>query len=306
MLALQIKQLRKTYQNGVEALKGINLDVHQGDFIGLLGPNGAGKSTTISIINSLTRKTSGDVFIHGYNLDIEPSLAKSKIGIVPQEVNFGIFEKTKHILINQAGYYGIDRRESKKRAEKYLKLLELWDKRDETGRQLSGGMKRRLMIARALMHEPEVLILDEPTAGVDVEIRRSMWALLKELNGAGKTIVLTTHYLEEAESLCGRIAIINHGKIIQDTTKRQLLGLLNVETFVFDLAEPYLKELPPCNEFKINQIDSMTLEVECEKSQNLNTIFNYFNAAGILVSSMRNRVNRLEELFLRLTQNARH
>lgn len=305
MLALQVKQLRKTYQNGVEALKGINLDVNQGDFIGLLGPNGAGKSTTISIINSLTRKTSGDVFIHGHNLDTEPSLAKSKIGIVPQEVNFGIFEKVKHILMNQAGYYGIDRRESKMRAEKYLKLLELWDKRDESGRQLSGGMKRRLMIARALMHEPDVLILDEPTAGVDVEIRRSMWALLKELNAAGKTIILTTHYLEEAETLCDRIAIINQGNIIQDTTKKQLLGLLSVETFVFDLTHPLLKTLPVCETFKIKQIDSMTLEVECEKSQNLNTVFDYFNACGIMVSSMRNRVNRLEELFLRLTQDAR-
>ncbi|OGT43897.1 MAG: ABC transporter [Gammaproteobacteria bacterium RIFCSPHIGHO2_12_FULL_40_19] len=301
MLALQLKQLKKTYQNGVEALKGINLDVNQGDFIGLLGPNGAGKSTTISIINSLTRKTSGDVFIHGYNLETDPSLAKSKIGIVPQEVNFGIFEKTKDILMNQAGYYGIDRRESKKRAEKYLKLLELWDKRDESTRQLSGGMKRRLMIARALMHEPEVLILDEPTAGVDVEIRRSMWVLLQTLNAAGKTIILTTHYLEEAESLCDRIAIINHGTIIQDTTKKQLLGLLNIETFVFDLAHPLLEKLPSCDEFKIKQIDSLTLEVECEKTHNLNAVFNYLNTHHVVVASMRNRVNRLEELFLRLT-----
>ena len=208
MLALQVKQLCKIYSNGVEALKGINLDVNQGDFIGLLGPNGAGKSTTISIINSLTRKTSGDVFINGHDLETQPSLAKSQIGVVPQEFNFGIFEKIKQIVMNQAGYYGIDRQESAKRAEKYLKLLELWGKRDEPARNLSGGMKRRLMIARALMHEPQVLILDEPTAGVDVEIRRSMWHLLQELNAAGKTIILTTHYLEEAESLCNRIAII--------------------------------------------------------------------------------------------------
>lgn len=303
MLALEVKQLRKTYPNGVEALKGINLAVNRGDFIGLLGPNGAGKSTTISIINSLTRKTSGDVFIHGHNLETEPSLAKSKIGIVPQEFNFGIFERIKHILMNQAGYYGIDRREAKMRAEKYLKLLELWDKRDEPGRQLSGGMKRRLMIARALIHEPEVLILDEPTAGVDVEIRRSMWTLLRELNAAGKTIILTTHYLEEAETLCNRIAIINHGKIIQDTTKKQLLGLLNVETFVFDLTKPLLAPLPASDDFKIKQIDSMTLEVECEKSHDLNSVFNYLNAHHVVVASMRNRVNRLEELFLRLTQS---
>lgn len=231
-LALQIKQLRKTYANGVEALKGIDLEVKQGDFIGLLGPNGAGKSTTISIVNSLVRKTSGTVFINGYNLDTQSSLAKSQIGIVPQEFNFGIFEKVKQIVMNQAGYYGISRIESAKRAEKYLSLLELWGKRNEVARNLSGGMKRRLMIARALMHEPEILILDEPTAGVDVEIRRSMWNLLRELNRSGKTIILTTHYLEEVETLCDRIAIINHGKIIQDTTKKTV-KLIKRRNFYF-------------------------------------------------------------------------
>ena len=301
-LALQINQLRKTYANGVEALKGIDLEVKQGDFIGLLGPNGAGKSTTISIVNSLVRKTSGTVFINGYNLDTQSSLAKSQIGIVPQEFNFGIFEKVKQIVMNQAGYYGISRIESAKRAEKYLSLLELWGKRNEVARNLSGGMKRRLMIARALMHEPEILILDEPTAGVDVEIRRSMWNLLRELNRSGKTIILTTHYLEEVETLCDRIAIINHGKIIQDTTKKKLLSLLNVETFIFDLREPLLIALPTCDDFMIKQIDSMTLEVECEKSQNINAIFSFLNSNNINVSSMRNHANRLEELFLRLTR----
>lgn len=302
MLALQIKQLCKTYPSGVQALKGIDLDVSRGDFIGLLGPNGAGKSTTISIINSLTLKTSGTVSIYGYDLETQASLAKAQIGIVPQEFNFGIFEKVLQIVMNQAGYYGIDRRESRKRAEKYLKLLELWDKRDQPARNLSGGMKRRLMIARALMHEPRVLILDEPTAGVDVEIRRSMWTLLRELNAEGKTIILTTHYLEEAENLCNRIAIINHGKIIQDTTKKQLLSLLNVETFVFDLSEPLDTELPPSNDFHIKKMDSLTLEIECQKGQNINTIFTFLNEHHIHVSSMRNRANRLEELFLKLTQ----
>lgn len=304
MLALQIKALRKIYPNGVEALKGIDLDVKEGDFIGLLGPNGAGKSTTISIINSLALKTAGEVSICGFNIDTHSNLAKAQIGVVPQEFNFGIFERIKDIVMNQAGYYGIGRKESARRAEKYLKLLELWDKRNEPARQLSGGMKRRLMIARALMHDPKVLILDEPTAGVDVEIRRSMWDLLRELNQAGKTIILTTHYLEEAETLCDRIAIINHGKIIQDTTKKSLLSLLNVETFVFDLCEPLTTPIPSCADFMIKQIDSMTLEVECQKSQNLNSIFAFLNAHHILVSSMRNSVNRLEELFLKLTQKS--
>lgn len=301
MLALEINDLYKKYDNGVEALKGIDLSVNKGDFIALLGPNGAGKSTTISILNSLVRKTSGRVVINGYDIDKNQSDAKAQIGVVPQEFNFSIFEKVIQIVTNQAGYYGINRREAKRRAEKYLKLLELWGKRNHIARTLSGGMKRRLMIARALMHEPEVLILDEPTAGVDVEIRRSMWQLLRELNAAGKTIILTTHYLEEAEDLCNRIAIINHGNIIQDTTKKQLLGLLNVETFVLDLREPLTSELPANPALKIKKIDPMTLEIECEKTQNLNDIFAYLNQHHILVSSMRNRVNRLEELFMRIT-----
>ncbi|MCX7121272.1 MAG: ABC transporter ATP-binding protein [Gammaproteobacteria bacterium] len=305
MLALKIKDLRKTYPNGLEALKGINLDVKQGDFIALLGPNGAGKSTTISIVNSLVLKTSGTVHINGYNLDTQPSLAKSQIGVVPQEFNFGIFEKVIHIVMNQAGYYGINRAESAKRAKKYLSLLELWDKRNEVARNLSGGMKRRLMIARALMHEPEVLILDEPTAGVDVEIRRSMWTLLRDLNKSGKTIILTTHYLEEAENLCDRIAIINQGKIIQDTSKKQLLGLLNVETFIFDLREPLTHPLPAPDDFIIKQIDPQTLEIECQQSQNINAIFKFFDLHRINISSMRNHANRLEELFLKLTQKGK-
>lgn len=302
MLALQLNQVSKTYSNGVQALKAINFAVQEGEFVALLGPNGAGKSTTISIINSLTRKTSGDVFIYGHNLDVEPSLAKSQIGVVPQEFNFSIFEKVKHVVMHQAGYYGIDRKEAAIRAEKYLKMLELWHKRDDSVRQLSGGMKRRLMIARALMHEPQVLILDEPTAGVDVEIRRTMWQLLRELNANGKTIILTTHYLEEAENLCDRIAIIHRGQIIQDTSKKNLLSLLNVETFILDLREPFYGVLPHCPGFQINLIDPVTLEVECEKTNNLNELFLLLNEQRMLVTSMRNRANRLEELFLRLTQ----
>ena len=301
MLALEIRSLHKIYPNGVQALKGIDLSVEEGDFIGLLGPNGAGKSTVISITNSLTLKTSGDVRIYGDDLVNNPSLAKSHIGVVPQEFNCGIFEKVKDIVINQAGYYGISRHEAKKRAQKYLSLLHLWDKRDQIVRNLSGGMKRRLMIARALMHEPRLLILDEPTAGVDVEIRRSMWHFLQDLNAHGKTIILTTHYLEEAETLCDRIAIINHGKIIQDTSKKQLLSLLNVETFILDLSVPLEKSLPSCPEFIIRTIDSVTLEVECEKSKNLNALFAFLSGQGVLVSSMRNRANRLEELFVGLT-----
>lgn len=302
MLALQLKNLKKNYATGVEALKGINLEVRKGEFMGLLGPNGAGKSTTISIINSLTLKTSGEVFINGYDLDKNPSLAKLQIGVVPQEFNFGIFEKVKHIVINQAGYYGIPRHIAKKRAQKYLSLLDLWNKSDVPTRELSGGMKRRLMIARALMHEPDVLILDEPTAGVDVEIRRSMWELLRELNHAGKTIILTTHYLEEAENLCDRIAIIHRGEIIQDTSKKQLLSLLNVETLILDLIHPLHDELPLHKDFHIQKIDSMTLEVEFNKAQPLNDLFSFLNLHHILVASMRNRANRLEELFLRLTK----
>ena len=303
MNALHIHQLKKIYENGTEALKGIDLIVNDGDFIGLLGPNGAGKSTTISIINSLTRKTSGDVLIYDKNIDTEPSAAKSYIGVVPQEFNFNIFETPKQIVMNQAGYYGIPRKLAAVRAEKYLKLLELWKKRNEPARQLSGGMKRRLMIARALMHEPRLLILDEPTAGVDVEIRRAMWQLLRELNRAGKTIILTTHYLEEAEMLCDRIAIINHGKIIHDASKKQLLSLLHTETFILDLAEPLPVDFALHPDFKMKKIDPITLEIACEKNQALNDVFAFLNQHQIKVTSMRNQVNRLEELFLRLTQS---
>lgn len=303
MNSLEIKKLKKTYQNGTEALKGIDLTVNDGDFIGLLGPNGAGKSTTISIINSLTLKTSGEVFIYGKNIDTELSAAKSYIGVVPQEFNFSIFETVLQIVTNQAGYYGISKKRAHVRAEKYLKLLELWDKRYQTARQLSGGMKRRLMIARALMHEPQLLILDEPTAGVDVEIRRTMWNLLRELNRAGKTIILTTHYLEEAETLCDRIAIINHGKIIQDTSKKQLLSLLSVETFILDLAEPLSADFVLSDSFNMKKIDAITLEIQCQKNQTLNDLFEFLNQHQIKVSSMRNHVNRLEELFMRLTQS---
>lgn len=298
--ALHIERLYKTYANGVHALNGINLSVSPGDFIALLGPNGAGKSTTISIINSLAIKSSGDVFIYGYNLETHPSEAKSCIGVVPQEFNFNIFEKVRNILLDQAGYYGVPRVEAIKRAEKYLRLLELWDKRDQPARNLSGGMKRRLMIARALMHEPKLLILDEPTAGVDVEIRRSMWKFLRDLNAAGKTIILTTHYLEEAEQLCDRIAIILRGEIIQDLPKKKLLNLLNVETFVLDLTQPLSTTLPLFPHCEIKQKDESTLEVVCEKTQNLNALFAFLDANGVTVSSMRNEVNRLEELFLRL------
>ncbi len=277
------------------------MSVEQGSFIGLLGPNGAGKSTIISILNSLTRKTSGEVSINNHNIDTELSLAKSQIGVVPQEFNFNIFEKIQQIMINQAGYYGINYHDAKIRTQKYLSLLELWDKRNHTARALSGGMKRRLMIARAMIHEPQVLILDEPTAGVDVEIRRSMWELLKELKHSGKTIVLTTHYLEEAETLCDRIAIINHGKIIQDTTKRQLLTLLDIETFILDLTKPFNAVLPDHTGFNFKQIDSVTLEIELPKTKTLNDLFSFLDSHQISVSSFRNRSNRLEELFLRLT-----
>jgi len=299
--ALQIQSLEKTYPNGMHALKGINLSVKSGEFLGLLGPNGAGKSTTISIISSLVKKTRGEVFVYGYEIEREPSAAKAHIGVVPQEFNFSIFEKIQNILMDQAGYYGIRRNDAKIRAKKYLTLLELWDKRHQPARHLSGGMKRRLMIARALMHEPNILILDEPTAGVDVEIRRSMWAFLRELNKAGKTIILTTHYLEEAEQLCDRIAIIQHGKIIHDLPKKNLLGMLNVEKFILDLRCALTQTLPKFPGFEIVQKDSHTIEVLCEKTQNLNALFDFLSQHQIAISSMRNETNRLEALFLNLT-----
>lgn len=298
--ALLIQDLYKTYANGVHALQGVSLSVAQGEFIALLGPNGAGKSTTIGIVNSLVRKTSGKVFINGFDLDVQPSEAKACIGVVPQEINFGVFEKPQQILVNQAGYYGVPRKEAIRRSEKYLKLLNLWDKRNDTARNLSGGMKRRLMIARALMHEPQVLILDEPTAGVDVEIRRTMWKVMRELNAQGKTIILTTHYLEEAEQLCDRIAIIHHGKILHDLPKKQLLNLLNMETFLLDLAKPLDQDLPDFPGCVFTRRDQLTVEVVHDKTQSLNALFAFLAQHDISVVSMRNEVNRLEALFLRL------
>jgi ABC-2 type transport system ATP-binding protein len=303
--ALEISALAKTYKGGFQALKGIDLTVEQGDFFALLGPNGAGKSTSIGVITSLVNKTGGQVKVFGFDIDTDLEKAKSFIGLVPQEFNFSQFEPLVNILVNQAGYYGVSKSIAIQRAEKYLKQLELWDKRDEPARALSGGMKRRLMIARALMHEPQMLILDEPTAGVDIEVRRSMWDFLKELNEQGITIILTTHYLEEAEMLCRNIAIIDGGEIVEDTSMKKLLAQLDIETFVFDLqASITLSKLEEFAEqsksvaYRI--IDDHTLEVDLKKSQNLNQIFEQLNAADIEVLSMRNKSNRLEALFVNL------
>jgi len=296
--ALKISGLKKTYKGGFEALKGIDLTVNQGDFFALLGPNGAGKSTTIGIITSLVNKTAGKVEVFGHDIDQELETAKSFIGLVPQEFNFNQFESLMKILVNQAGYYGVERKIAVQRAEKYLKQLNLWEKRNDAARMLSGGMKRRLMIARALMHEPQMLILDEPTAGVDIELRRSMWEFLRVLNKQGITIILTTHYLEEAEMLCRNIAIIDSGIIVENTDMKSLLAKLDVETFVFDLkpnsAPTELAELSS------RVIDGHTLEVDVRKSQTINSVFTELNKQGIEVLSMRNKSNRLEELFVGL------
>jgi ABC-2 type transport system ATP-binding protein len=299
--ALVLRNLTKTYASGLQALKGIDLTVAQGDFYALLGPNGAGKSTTISIISSLTLKTSGTVNIFGYDIDKESSKAKQCIGVVPQEFNFGMFEKVFDILVTQAGYYGIQRHIAMQRAEKYLVKLGLWEKRDSQARLLSGGMKRRLMIARAMVHEPRMLILDEPTAGVDIELRRSMWDFLTELNAQGTSIILTTHYLEEAEMLCKRIAIIDKGEIKEDTDMKSLLASLNVETFVLDLREP-LTTLPALDlpGITLKQTDPQTIELSLQKNYSLNDAFGMLSQHGILISSMRNKSNRLEELFVGL------
>lgn len=299
--ALSIRDLTKTYRNGMQALKGISLDVEPGDFYALLGPNGAGKSTTIGIVSSLVRKTSGNVRIFGHDLDTELSLAKQRLGVVPQEFNFGQFEKVIDILATQAGYYGIERRRAYDQAEKYLHRLGLWEKRDQQARMLSGGMKRRLMIARALVHEPGLLILDEPTAGVDIELRRSMWEFLTELNRAGTTIILTTHYLEEAESLCRDIAIIDHGTIVENTDMKSLLAKLHVETFILDLRHP-LEQVPVLKDYPVRWLDAVTLEVDVEKTQSMNGVFVQLEAQGINVLSMRNKANRLEELFVSLVE----
>lgn len=297
--AVEIKELMKTYSNGFKALKGVNLEVKKGDFFGLLGPNGAGKSTMIGILTDLITKTSGNVKIFGHDIDKNLSQAKEFIGVVPQEFNFGIFEKVIDIVVNQAGYYGLLRNVALERAEKYLKKLDLWDKKDNAAMTLSGGMKRRLMIARALIHEPKLLILDEPTAGVDIELRKGMWEFVKDLNKKGITIILTTHYLEEAESLCKNIAIINHGKVITNMTTKKLLSTLSKETFVLDLNKS-IKKIPKSEGYDISKIDDFTLEVTISKEDNLNKLFSYFNKEGIEVVSMKNKTNRLEELFLGL------
>ncbi|MGH1374672.1 MAG: ABC transporter ATP-binding protein [Cellvibrionaceae bacterium] len=298
-VALSIKQLAKTYDNGFQALKGIDLEVQEGDFFALLGPNGAGKSTTIGIICSLVTKSAGEVTIFGHNIDTNFASAKKELGIVPQEFNFSQFETVNSIVVNQAGYYGLKKSVAKERAEKYLKKLGLWDKRDTAARMLSGGMKRRLMIARALIHEPKLLILDEPTAGVDIELRRSMWEFLQEINAQGTTIILTTHYLEEAESLCRNIAIIDSGKIVENTSIKALLKTLSKEVFVLDVRES-LREAPEIDQYSLALVEEHCLEVEVEKGQSLNELFEALSERDVHVISMRNKSNRLEELFVSL------
>jgi ABC-2 type transport system ATP-binding protein len=302
--ALAVAQLVKTYRGGLKALKGVDLDVEEGDFFALLGPNGAGKSTLIGIIASLVNKTSGAVRVFGHDLDRNPEGVKSCIGLVPQEFNFNLFLPVVEVVVNQAGYYGIPRREARERAERYLRQLDLWDRRDTEMRRLSGGMKRRLMIARALVHEPRLLILDEPTAGVDIEIRRSMWIFLKELNAQGTTIILTTHYLEEAESLCRTIAIINCGEIAEHSSIGSLLARLNTETFVLNL-KGRVAEVPQLAGFALNQVDDCTLEVEMSRDHTINALFEALSRTGIEVISLRNKQNRLERLFLDLVDGRR-
>jgi ABC-2 type transport system ATP-binding protein len=299
MQALALRQLTKVYKNGIKALKGIDLEVAEGDFFALLGPNGAGKTTAIAIVTSLVNKTSGAVEVFGHDMDRELETAKSCIGVVPQEMNFNMFESLFTIVVNQAGFYGIPRTLAKQRAEKYLKQLQLWDRRNSIARSLSGGMKRRLMIARALMHEPRLLILDEPTAGVDIEIRRSMWEFLRDLNEQGTTIILTTHYLEEAENLCRNVAIIEGGRIIESDSMVNVLRKLQTEVFVLNLNKS-LSRPPELAGFRATLADDHTLEIEVSKGQSLNDIFARLSAQGIEVNSMRNKVNRLEELFIRL------
>ena len=302
MKALSLRGLRKTYRNGHQALCGIDLDVDKGDFFALLGPNGAGKSTAIGIICSLVNKTAGEVRVFGHDLDREPAAVKSHIGLVPQEFNFNQFEPVVEIVVNQAGYYGIARREAYRRAEASLRQLDLWDRRDVQARELSGGMKRRLMIARALVHEPRLLILDEPTAGVDIEIRRSMWDFLRDINARGTTIILTTHYLEEAESLCRHIAIINRGRIAERARMSQLLRQLHTETFVLDVRDA-LDEIDGIPGFGIQLLDSTTLEVSVTRDAGLGSLFAALSDRGIEVVSLRNKQNRLEQLFIDMVRN---
>ena len=302
MNALNIKNLQKTYKNGVYALKGVDLTVKEGDFFALLGPNGAGKSTVIGIVCSLVTKSSGQVEVFGESLDTNSADVRMHIGLVPQEFNFNIFEPVGEILINQAGYYGIDRKEATQRAEVYLKQLDLWEKRFDMAKELSGGMKRRLMIARALMHRPKLLILDEPTAGVDIEIRHSMWEFLKKVNAEGTTIILTTHYLEEAESLCNNIAIIDRGITIEQTQMRTLLDRLHIETFILYLSDK-IETLPDCGKYSVRLIDQETLEVDINQQQSISDIFHTLRACGIEVVSMKNKTNRLEQLFISMMNN---
>ncbi|EGY28278.1 ABC-type multidrug transport system, ATPase component, partial [Candidatus Regiella insecticola 5.15] len=299
--ALELSQLTKTYKGGVRALRNIDLHVEAGDFYALLGPNGAGKSTIIGIISSLVNKTTGKVKVFGYDTDKDIVNAKRQLGLVPQEFNFNPFETVLQIVTTQAGYYGVNRRQANIRAEKYLSHLELWNKRNQSARHLSGGMKRRLMIARALMHKPKLLILDEPTAGVDIELRRSMWCFLKELNAEGTTIILTTHYLEEAEMLCRNIGIIQGGKLVENTSMKQLLNKLESETFILDLAAK--SPLPRLEGYRSRLIDTSTLEVDVKREQGLNALFSQLNAQKVNIQSMRNKTNRLEELFITLVNN---
>ncbi|MDA3914397.1 ABC transporter ATP-binding protein [Oleiagrimonas sp.] len=299
--ALEITDLRKTYANGTVALKGVSLTVQQGDFFALLGPNGAGKSTLIGILSSLVNASGGSAKIFGVSIHEQRSKAMHLIGMVPQEINFNQFEKPFDLCVNQAGFYGIPRAEAMRRAEKYLKELRLWDKAEQPARSLSGGMKRRLMIARAMMNEPKLLILDEPTAGVDIEIRRSMWHFVRGINAAGTTVILTTHYLEEAEQLCRNIAIIDHGSIVEDTSMKNLLSKLDVETFILDTSE-LPNDLPDVNGITVKRADAHTLEAEMARGHDLNSLFVMLDKRGITVTSMRNKANRLEELFVRLVE----
>lgn len=303
MPALAVSKLTKTYRGGFQALKGVDLTVEEGDFFALLGPNGAGKSTLIGIVSSLVNKTAGRVEVFGHDLDRNPEAVKGCLGLVPQEFNFNLFLPVAEVVINQAGYYGVPRREARVRAERYLRQLDLWDRRDTEMRQLSGGLKRRLMIARALVHEPRLLILDEPTAGVDIEIRRSMWAFLKEINQAGTTIILTTHYLEEAESLCRKVAIIHQGQIVERADIGDLLRGLRTETFVLNL-KGRVADLPELGGFVLQHIDDCTLEVEVSRDHTVNGLFEALSRNGIEVISLRNKQNRLERLFLDLVDRA--
>jgi len=302
MDALVLKNLRKVYKNGVEALKGIDLVVREGDFFALLGPNGAGKTTAIGIITSLIRKSGGSVSVFGYDIERDREAAKACIGVVPQEINLNMFERNDNTLVNQAGYYGVPAAVAKGRAEKYLRALHLWDRRLDVARTLSGGMKRRLMIARALVHEPRLLILDEPTAGVDIEIRRSMWDFMREINASGVTIILTTHYLEEAESLCRNIAIIDEGRIIENDSMKNVIGKLQLESFVLSLQEP-IQRPPQLDGYAVRLRNEHEIEVDVVKGQGLNRVFEALSAQSLHVASMRTKSNRLEELFIRLVED---